>query len=125
MGTTSHFFSALSDLYHFYHLYSVRKYVEQFSNGITIISLYLNPLPADSPSHAVRLNRLNGINGSNDHAVEIPPIEVSIYQVIKEVSLLYCLPGNPFFRTGLEDQGLGHAVQEAKYACKSLLSFLN
>ncbi|GJJ15432.1 hypothetical protein Clacol_009709 [Clathrus columnatus] len=115
MGTTSHFFSALSDLYHYYHLYSVRKYVEQFSNGITIISLYLNPLPADSPSHALRLSFLNGLN-QNSHAIDIPPIEVSIHQVIKEISLLYCLPGNPFFRTGLEDQGLGHAVQEATYA---------
>jgi hypothetical protein len=27
MGTTTHFFSALSDLYHFYNLYSARKYV--------------------------------------------------------------------------------------------------
>ena len=37
MGTTQHFFSALSDLYHFYSLYSARKYVEQFANGVTII----------------------------------------------------------------------------------------
>jgi glutamate dehydrogenase len=37
MGTTKHFFSALSHLYHFYSLYSARKYVEQFSNGVTII----------------------------------------------------------------------------------------
>jgi glutamate dehydrogenase len=37
MGTTKHFFSALSHLYHFYSLYSARKYVEQFANGVTII----------------------------------------------------------------------------------------
>ena len=43
---------------------------EQFSNGVTIISIYLNPLP-------------------NSKA---PPIEHSIFQVMKEVSLLYCLP---------------------------------
>ncbi|KAE9390242.1 NAD(P)-binding protein [Gymnopus androsaceus JB14] len=67
--------SALSNLYHFYSLYSARKYVEQFSNGITIISLYLNPVP-------------------NSNA---PPIEHSIFQVMKEASLLYCLPENPFF----------------------------
>jgi glutamate dehydrogenase len=54
-------FSALSNLYHFYSLFSARKYVEQFSNGITIISLYLNPLP-------------NGANGA-------PAIEHSIFQV--------------------------------------------
>ncbi|GBE83016.1 NAD-specific glutamate dehydrogenase [Sparassis crispa] len=76
MGSTSKFFSALSNLYHFYALYSTRKYVEQFSNGITIISLYLNPLPS---------------------VLNAPPIEHSIFQVMKEASLLYCLPDNPFF----------------------------
>ncbi|KAJ7600284.1 NAD-specific glutamate dehydrogenase [Mycena floridula] len=92
MGGTTRFFSALSNLYHFYSLYSARKYVEQFSNGITIISLYLNPLP-------------------NSNA---PPIEHSIFQVMKEASLLYCLPDNPFFiAPGSEGS---HAVQEATYA---------
>ena len=86
--------SALSHLYHFYKLYSARKYVEQFSNGITIISLYLNPMP-DSTA---------------------PPIEHSIFQVMKEASLLYCLPDNPFF---LDSGKSGHAVQEATYACMS------
>jgi glutamate dehydrogenase len=55
-------------------------FLEQFSNGVTIMGLYLNPLP-------------------NAKAV---PIEHSIYQVIKETSLLYCLPRNPlqqFFMT--------------------------
>ncbi|OCH90429.1 NAD-dependent glutamate dehydrogenase [Obba rivulosa] len=93
MGGTSKFFSALSNLYHFYSLYSARKYVEQFSNGITIVSLYLNPLP-----------------GAN-----APPIEHSIFQVMKEASLLYCLPDNPFFYPGAGPRS-GHAVQEATYA---------
>ncbi|KAI0770618.1 NAD-dependent glutamate dehydrogenase [Fomes fomentarius] len=93
MGGTKKFFSALSNLYHFYSLYSARKYVEQFSNGITIISLYLNPLP--------------GVNA--------PPIEHSIFQVRKEASLLYCLPNNPFFYAGKGPSG-DHAVQEATYA---------
>ncbi|KAI0265566.1 NADH-dependent glutamate dehydrogenase [Gloeopeniophorella convolvens] len=91
MGGTTHFFSALSNLYHYYSLYSARKYVEQFSNGITIISLYLNPLP-------------------NSRA---PPIENSIFQVMKEVSLLFCLPDNPFFAPGGPSP---HAVQDAAYA---------
>ena len=64
---------------------------EQFSNGITIISLYLNPLP---------------------NVKDVPPIENSIHQIMKEASLLYCLPDNPFFAPGN-----GHAVQEATYAC--------
>ncbi|KAF9941857.1 NAD-dependent glutamate dehydrogenase [Modicella reniformis] len=78
--TTQSFFSAISDLYHYYDLYSTRKYVEQFSNGITIISLYLNQIPKSTA----------------------PPIEHSIHQIIKEASLIYCLPTTPlqsFFQT--------------------------
>src|ERR1700738_1507272 len=58
--TSKSFFSALSDLYHFYGLTSSRKYVEQFSNGITVIGIYL--LPARNQT-------------------KFPPIESSIYQV--------------------------------------------
>ncbi|KAG8832193.1 NAD-dependent glutamate dehydrogenase [Serendipita sp. 399] len=104
MGTTQHFFSALSQLYHWYGLYSNRKYVEHFGCGVTIISLYLNPLP-----------------GAN-----APPIEHSIYQIAKEASLLYCLPDNPFFSNpAITSNEPGyptisteptHAVQEATYA---------
>ncbi|EKM49737.1 uncharacterized protein PHACADRAFT_265387 [Phanerochaete carnosa HHB-10118-sp] len=92
MGGTNKFFSALSNLYHFYSLYSARKYVEQFSNGITIVGIYLNPLPGASA----------------------PPIENSIHQVMKEASLLYCLPDNPFFYAS--GSSSTHAVQEATYA---------
>ena len=92
MGGTKKYFSALSDLYHFYGLYSARKYVEQFSNGVTIISMYLNPVPN----------------------TKAPPIEHSIHQVVREASLLYCLPDNPFF-SAVDEDNL-HAVQEATYA---------
>eukprot|EP00126_Sphaerothecum_destruens_P008699 Sdes_comp20318_c0_seq1m13973 len=89
--STSNFFSALSDLYHYYDLYSTRKYLEQFSNGMTIVSLYLNQIP-----HSKK-----------------PPIEKCIYQFMKEVSLLYLLPYSPF-------QPLFHkkalSVQEISYA---------
>ncbi|KAJ3127236.1 NAD-dependent glutamate dehydrogenase [Nowakowskiella sp. JEL0407] len=80
-NSTQTFFSALSDLYHFYDLYSTRKYVEQFSNGVTVISLYLNQLP-------------------NSKA---PPIDVSVFQIAREASLIFCLPTTPlqsFFQTG-------------------------
>ncbi|KAE9387379.1 hypothetical protein BT96DRAFT_948403 [Gymnopus androsaceus JB14] len=87
MGGTTAFFSALSNLYHFYSLYSARKYIEKFFNGVTIISLYLNPVP-------------------NSNA---PPIEHSILQVRKEASLLYFLPENPFFFPKAPGT---HAVQE-------------
>lgn len=88
-GSAMGFFSALSDLYHYYNLTSSRKYLEHFSNGITIISLYLRPSgtrPTDSPDIATK-----------------PPIEAAIHQIMKEISLLYCIPQNRFqghFATG-------------------------
>lgn len=69
-------FSALSDLYHYYGVTSSRKYVEQFSNGITVMSIYLKP--------AANLDS------------KYPPIEESIHQITKEVSLLYCIPQTKF-----------------------------
>ncbi|KAF2478070.1 NAD-specific glutamate dehydrogenase [Lindgomyces ingoldianus] len=76
-GSAMGLFSALSDLYHYYGLTSSRKYVEQFSNGYTAMSLYLRPLQGTS-------------------SAKHPPIEASIHQIIKEVSLLYCIPQNKF-----------------------------
>ncbi|KAK2777454.1 NAD-dependent glutamate dehydrogenase [Onygenales sp. PD_12] len=77
-GSAMGMFSALSDLYHYYRLTSSRKYLENFSNGITVISLYLKPMP--------------GAEISGKH----PPIEAAIHQIMKEVSLLYCIPQNKF-----------------------------
>ncbi|MCJ1243598.1 NAD-dependent glutamate dehydrogenase [Trapelia coarctata] len=77
-GSATGMFSALSDLYHYYGVTSSRKYVEQFSNGITIMSIYLRPLPHSSSN------------------AKHPPIEASIHQIMKEVSLLYCIPQNKF-----------------------------
>ncbi|EEQ31789.1 NAD-dependent glutamate dehydrogenase [Microsporum canis] len=77
-GSAMGFFSALSDLYHYYRLTSSRKYLENFSNGITIVSLYLRPTP--------------GYETSQRH----PPIEAAVHQILKEISLLYCIPQNKF-----------------------------
>ena len=92
-GSALGLFTALSDLYHYYGLTSSRKYVEQFSNGITIMSIYLRPAPSIEAKH--------------------PPIEASIHQVMKEVSLLYCIPQNRLqahFKNGRL------SLQEAIYA---------
>lgn len=92
-GSAMGMFAALSDLYHYYGLTTSRKYVEQFSNGITIMSLYLRP--ADNIS------------------TKFPPIEASIHQVMKEASLLYCIPQNKFhahFKSG------NLSLQESIYA---------
>ncbi|KAF3769593.1 hypothetical protein M406DRAFT_270537 [Cryphonectria parasitica EP155] len=89
-------FSALSDLYHYYGVTSSRKYVEQFSNGITVMSIYLRP--------ATNL-------GSG-----YPPFDQSIHQIMKEVSLLYCIPQtklHSLFASGelsLQETIYGHCV---------------
>lgn len=74
--TAAGMFSGLSDLYHYYGVTSSRKYVEQFSNGITVICLYLKP--------ASNLDK------------SFPSLDVSIHQITKEISLLYCIPQNKF-----------------------------
>lgn len=89
-------FSGLSDLYHSYGVTSSRKYVEQFSNGITVMSIYLKP--------AANL-------GSG-----YPPFDQSIHQIMKEVSLLYCIPQSKLhslFASGelsLQEAVYGHCV---------------
>ncbi|CAG8143932.1 unnamed protein product [Penicillium salamii] len=77
-GSAMGFFSALSDLYHYYRLTSSRKYLENFSNGITVISLYLRP------------------SDNSEISAKFPPIEAAIHQILKEISLLYCIPQNRF-----------------------------
>ncbi|CAG8921495.1 unnamed protein product [Penicillium salamii] len=77
-GSAMGFFSALSDLYHYYRLTSSRKYLENFSNGITVISLYLRP------------------SDNSEISAKFPPIEAAIHQIMKEISLLYCIPQNRF-----------------------------
>ncbi|KAI0901518.1 NAD-specific glutamate dehydrogenase [Annulohypoxylon nitens] len=89
-------FSALSDLYHYYGVTSTRKYVEQFSNGITVMSIYLKP-------------------ATNLETKPIP-FEQSIHQITKEISLLYCIPQNKLhslFASGalsLQETVYGHCV---------------
>ncbi|KAI1078476.1 NAD-specific glutamate dehydrogenase-like protein [Whalleya microplaca] len=89
-------FSALSDLYHYYGVTSTRKYVEQFSNGITVMSIYLKP--------------------ATNVDTKPMPIEQSIHQITKEISLLYCIPQNklhPLFASGalsLQEAIYGHCV---------------
>lgn len=86
-------FSALSDLYHYYGVTSTRKYVEQFSNGITVISIYLRPtVNADA---------------------KYPPLDESIHQITKEISLLYCIPQTKFHHMFVSGE---LSLQETVYA---------
>ncbi|KAF8424978.1 Glutamate/Leucine/Phenylalanine/Valine dehydrogenase-domain-containing protein [Tirmania nivea] len=105
-------FSALSDLYHYYGVTSARKYVEQFSNGVTVMSIYLRPLP-------------QSIMEATFPGRQFPLIEASIYQIMKEVSLLYCLPQNKFQAHFVEG---ALSLQETIYAhcvCIFIGHFLN
>ncbi|KAF8428896.1 Glutamate/Leucine/Phenylalanine/Valine dehydrogenase-domain-containing protein [Terfezia claveryi] len=105
-------FSALSDLYHYYGVTSARKYVEQFSSGITVMSIYLRPLP-------------QSIMEASFPGRQFPQIEASIYQIMKEVSLLYCLPQNKFQAHFVEG---ALSLQETIYAhcvCIFIGHFLN
>lgn len=96
-GSALGLFSALSDLYHYYGLTSSRKYVEQFSNGYTVMSVYLKQSPQWLSSRHV-------------------PMESSIHQIVKEISLLYCIPQNKLqahFATGrlsLQETIYAHCV---------------
>ncbi|KAJ1939678.1 NAD-dependent glutamate dehydrogenase, partial [Linderina macrospora] len=113
--STQGYFAGLSDLYHYYHMYSSRKYVEQFSCGVTVISLYL-----DTSKHARRLAASPSSSGQSSAgsspvlaaANGAVTVDESIRQIMKEASLVYCIPSTPFqtlFRTGVL------SVQEAVY----------
>ncbi|CCH45574.1 glutamate dehydrogenase [Wickerhamomyces ciferrii] len=69
-NTTKKYFSALSNLINYYKLNQSRKYVENFSNGVTIISIYVKPTTETNP--------------------------LSIIQLIKEASLLFTIPHGLF-----------------------------
>ncbi|ODV61027.1 glutamate dehydrogenase (NAD(+)) [Ascoidea rubescens DSM 1968] len=89
--TSSNYSSSLSNLCHYYNLNLSKKYVEQFKNGTTIISLYVSP--------------------SSDHPNS--NINLSINQVLKEASLLYSIPKN-LFQENFKNHQL--SLQECIYA---------
>lgn len=86
-NSTKKYFSALSALINYYKLDQSRKYVENFSNGVTIISIYLKPTLETNP--------------------------LSIYQLIKEASLLYTIPHGVFYKSFASNE---FSLQESVYA---------
>jgi glutamate dehydrogenase len=70
--STKKFFSAITDAIHYHDLYTTRKFVDQFSNGVTIVSFYLSRMPEHS----------------NESFQKI------MQYLTGEASLLYCLPEN-------------------------------
>ncbi|KAJ6495933.1 hypothetical protein DFH09DRAFT_1337124 [Mycena vulgaris] len=90
-SSTRHFLSALSDLYRFYALYSVCKYVEQLNNGVTIISLYpksvLPPQSAREPRRAGRDHSCNRLGPAylslRTFLDESDPVPAEVFNDIK------------------------------------------
>ncbi|KAI5955896.1 GDH2 [Candida jiufengensis] len=100
-NTAARYNSALSDLANYYKLQTTRKYVEQFANGITIISMYVKSKSRSATT------------------------DLSIYQVIKEASLLYCIPHNFFHERFIKGD---LSLQESIYAQSGVIfvtHFLN
>lgn len=72
-GTSQRYNSALSTLAKYYGITINRKYIENFSDGHSIISMYLS--------------NTNGLIGS----------DITTFQLTKEASLLYTVPNNKFY----------------------------
>ncbi|ODQ77596.1 hypothetical protein BABINDRAFT_163325 [Babjeviella inositovora NRRL Y-12698] len=87
--STRRYNSALSVLADYYNLTTTRKYVEQFANGSTVISMYMTPSDTTKP------------------------MDLSIHQVIKEASLLYSIPHNIFYDKFVKGD---MSLQESIYA---------
>ncbi|KAG7875923.1 hypothetical protein KL938_004857 [Ogataea parapolymorpha] len=80
--------SALSTLAKYYNVNLRRKYVENFANGYSIISMYIDYTDGLSP-------------------------DATIYQMAKEASLLYCIPNNMFYSKFASGE---MSIQESIYA---------
>ncbi|EFA75301.1 NAD+ dependent glutamate dehydrogenase [Heterostelium album PN500] len=100
-GSTHSYWSAISELYHYHRMYATHKYVEQFSNGIVIYSIYIRPLQ--------------------------PEVDINshISKIAEQASLVYVLP-----RTSLTPLFLSHQLSfpEVTYAYvgwKFAYQFLN
>lgn len=110
MGSTKHFFSALSQLYHFYSLYSARKYVEQFANGVTIICEY--PLFLISTMLTVVSSALSqpstGLECSTNRALHSPSHKGSLPPL---------LPARQSIRQDTRRQRATHSCRSRSHLC--------
>lgn len=88
-GSSQRYNSALSTLAKYYGITINRKYIENFSNGYSIISMYLE--------------KNNGLIGS----------DITTFQLIKEASLLYVVPNNKFYHKFESGEW---SIQECIYA---------
>jgi glutamate dehydrogenase len=78
----SRFFSSLSDLYHYYDLYSTQKFVTPYPNGLVVINLSL---------------------GRAGNKSDILSVGAVLPQLLRDISLLFPIPDSPLhalFREG-------------------------
>jgi glutamate dehydrogenase len=73
----SRFFSSLSDLYHYYDLYSTSKYVTPYEGGIVIINLVLS-------------------RAGNKR--DVTSVGAVLPQLLRDISLLFPIPDSPLHR---------------------------
>jgi len=79
-GSTHSYWSALSDIYHYFGMYTSHKYVEQFANGVVICSMYLHLLDPETGN-----------------------LEESLKKIAEQASLCYVIPRTsitPLFTSG-------------------------
>lgn len=79
-GSTHSYWSALSDIYHYFGMYTTHKYVEQLSNDVVICSMYLHLLDPETSN-----------------------LNECIRKIAEQASLCYVLPRTsitPLFTTG-------------------------
>eukprot|EP00002_Diphylleia_rotans_P022358 TRINITY_DN437_c0_g1_i1.p1 TRINITY_DN437_c0_g1~~TRINITY_DN437_c0_g1_i1.p1 ORF type:complete len:1033 (+),score=245.25 TRINITY_DN437_c0_g1_i1:56-3154(+) len=105
-GTTHSFFSGISALYHYHGFYSTRKYVERFSNGYTIYSIYLKLISEESVDVKATLS---------ERAVAIE----------KDIGMVYVLPRSSLTSLFLEGKLSKLEVCYAYCAWKFIHQFLN
>ncbi|CAB58131.1 putative NAD-specific glutamate dehydrogenase [Schizosaccharomyces pombe] len=92
-GSIFQYFPSLSKLFRYYGLHSTRTYVEQFSNGVTIISYNFKP----------ELFKNAAVTSINE----------LFSQITREASLLYCLPSTDFQPLFVSEK---LSIQEVTYA---------
>lgn len=115
VGSTHWYFTGIPDVYRYYGLYAVRKYVEPFANGIVIFAFYLRNLSSDA------IGNHNQQHGDVSEMFQSPissktqsrlPLSVRLEHLVRDASLHFVLPRTsltPLFTNGTL------SAQEAAY----------
>lgn len=120
-GTVHSFFSTLTDLYHQRQLFSPKKFVEQFSNGVTIVSVYLRPIPLDTPEGALGRSLFVSV-GPTEACVCVRSTEEGeavvderMNLVVRDAALLYCLARTALTPLFSVSKAASNSVSVAEY----------